>query len=91
MPTTNIYNKPEILIVALLGLLAIMLSAYAPYFPRALPAAVVTGLQGFLVALSGYLTTRQRVPADNLDPSKPATMRIVPSVRPPAPPDEPKP
>ncbi len=79
-PTVNIVNAKNAFIVALFGVLSSLLTAYGTGH---IPLPVMGSLYLLLIAAAGLTTTYNKVLADNLDPKKPATMVVVPSVPPP--------
>lgn len=87
-PTVNVYNAKNAVVVAILGVLASLLSAYGTGH---IPVGVMSSLYALLIATAGLTTVVTKTLADNLDPTKPATMVVVPSIPPPPlPPSKPK-
>ncbi len=79
-PTVNIFSAKNSVILAILGVLSALLSTYGTGH---IPGPVMTSLYVLLVAVAGLTNAYNKVLADNLDPKKPATIMVVPSIPPP--------
>lgn len=86
MPTITLWDKKKIVILAALNLVGVLISAYAYGH---MPISVIASMFALINGVSGLLQSPAVVvPSDPADPTKPAVMVAVPSIKPPAMPPE---